>query len=156
MGTAKMWVMTRVTKPGSTSDAPIITCDLYPTLLEACGLKVPATHTVDGVSVVSVLKGDAAPERDALFWHYPHFLMFVTGPRQSAVDHPERHPFVSLGPLPLGQHVQQPFSFGVEVALAGVLAGHEQHSPGLVIDERPGPFAPSRDTIGSRRLTLHA
>ncbi len=62
-----------VTKPGGTSDAPIITCDLYPTLAEACGLKVPATHTVDGVSVVSVLKGGAAPERDALYWHYPHY-----------------------------------------------------------------------------------
>lgn len=62
-----------VTKPGTTSDVPIITYDLYPTLVEACGLKVPATHSVDGVSMVPVLKGGAAPGRDALFWHYPHY-----------------------------------------------------------------------------------
>ena len=62
-----------VTKPGSTSDAPIITIDLYPTLVEACGLKQPKTHKVDGVSLVSVLKGGAAPDRDAIFWHYPHY-----------------------------------------------------------------------------------
>ena len=62
-----------VTKPGSTSDTPIISCDLYPTLVEACGLKVPAVHKVDGVSFASVLKGGPAPVRDAIFWHYPHY-----------------------------------------------------------------------------------
>lgn len=62
-----------VTKPGTTTDAPIITCDLYPTLVEACGLKVPEQHTVDGVSMVPVLKGGAAPKRDAIYWHYPHY-----------------------------------------------------------------------------------
>jgi arylsulfatase A-like enzyme len=62
-----------VTKPGTTSDVPVITCDLYPTLVEACGLTVPATHAVDGVGLVSVLKGGAAPEREALYWHYPHY-----------------------------------------------------------------------------------
>lgn len=62
-----------VTKPGSTSDTPIISCDLYPTLVEACGLKVPAVHKVDGVSFVSALKGGPAPVRDAIFWHYPHY-----------------------------------------------------------------------------------
>jgi arylsulfatase A-like enzyme len=62
-----------VTKPGTVSDVPIITCDLYPTLVEACGLTVPSAHTVDGVGLVSVLKGGSAPEREALYWHYPHY-----------------------------------------------------------------------------------
>lgn len=62
-----------VTKSGSTSDTPIISCDLYPTLVEACGLKVPASHKVDGVSFASALKGGPAPKRDAIFWHYPHY-----------------------------------------------------------------------------------
>src|SRR5262249_5721562 len=62
-----------VTKPGTTTDVPIITCDLFPTLVEMCGLTTPSTHTVDGVSLVSGLKGGAAPEREALYWHYPHY-----------------------------------------------------------------------------------
>ncbi len=62
-----------ITKSATTSDMPIITCDLYPTLVEACGLKVPSTHSVDGASLVSVLKGGKAPERDAIYWHYPHY-----------------------------------------------------------------------------------
>ncbi|QDU21033.1 sulfatase [Urbifossiella limnaea] len=62
-----------VTRPGTTSDAPVITCDLYPTLAEACGLRVPAEHPVDGVSFVSHLRGGSPPARDALYWHYPHY-----------------------------------------------------------------------------------
>jgi arylsulfatase A-like enzyme len=62
-----------VTKPGSTTDTPVITCDLYPTLIEACGLKVPAEHKIDGLSLAPVLKGIGAPQRDALYWHYPHY-----------------------------------------------------------------------------------
>lgn len=62
-----------VTKPGSTSEVPIITCDLYPILVEACGLAVPASHMVDGVNLVGVLMGQSAPAREALYWHYPHY-----------------------------------------------------------------------------------
>lgn len=62
-----------VTKPGTANDTPVVSCDLYPTLVEACGLKVPASHRVDGVSLIPLLKGPGALERDALFWHYPHY-----------------------------------------------------------------------------------
>src|SRR5207249_8644729 len=58
-------------KPGTTSDVPAITTDLYPTLLEACGVKPEGQ--VDGVSLVPLLRGKEAPERPRLFWHYPHY-----------------------------------------------------------------------------------
>ena len=62
-----------VTAPGTTRDVPVITTDLFPTLVEACGLRVPAGHAVDGASLVPMLKGGAAPSREAIYWHYPHY-----------------------------------------------------------------------------------
>ncbi len=59
-----------VTKPGSTSTTPVMSIDLFPTILEVCGVKSDAR--VDGLSLGAVLKGEPL-KRDALFWHYPHY-----------------------------------------------------------------------------------
>jgi arylsulfatase A-like enzyme len=50
--------------------------DLYPTLLELAGGKAPAGQPLDGVSLVSCLTsgGKTAPEREALYWHFPGYL----------------------------------------------------------------------------------
>lgn len=58
---------------GTECAAPVITPDLYPTLLELAGIPAPAGQAVDGVSIVPLLdrKGDL-PARP-LFWHYPHY-----------------------------------------------------------------------------------
>lgn len=61
-----------VTKPGSTCDTPVITHDILPTLAAGCDLKIPETHTVDGVDITPLLKGERIAER-ALYWHYPHY-----------------------------------------------------------------------------------
>ena len=72
-----------VTKPGSTCDVPIINTDIFPTLLEAAGLAaMPDLHR-DGISIVPLLKGDAKPTHDALFWHYPHYGNHGNGPCSS-------------------------------------------------------------------------
>jgi arylsulfatase A-like enzyme len=65
-----------VTSPGSTCAEPVITCDLYPTLLAVAGTKGDPGHNagVDGVSLVGLLKDPTAHlGREALFWHYPHY-----------------------------------------------------------------------------------
>jgi len=65
-----------VTKPGSVSSVPVTTCDFYPTIREALGLPGNETHEahLDGRSLVELLKDPTAPfEREALFWHYPHY-----------------------------------------------------------------------------------
>lgn len=61
-------------KPGSRSPEPVLTMDLFPTVLEMAGVPLPADRPIDGVSLTPLLKGDAEHlEREALFWHFPHY-----------------------------------------------------------------------------------
>jgi arylsulfatase A len=62
-----------VTKPGSESSVPIMTIDIHPTILEMVGLPSDTGQPMDGVSITRALRDGSAPERDALFWHYPHY-----------------------------------------------------------------------------------
>ncbi len=62
-----------VTKPGSVSHTPVISADFFPTLLAMLGVAAPASHVVDGESLVPVLKQEGALARQALYWHYPHY-----------------------------------------------------------------------------------
>jgi arylsulfatase A-like enzyme len=60
-------------RAGATSDVPIMSTDIFPTALEAAGAPWPQQLKIDGKSLVPLLRGGAAPERDALFWHFPHY-----------------------------------------------------------------------------------
>ncbi|HJZ92440.1 MAG TPA: sulfatase/phosphatase domain-containing protein, partial [Gemmataceae bacterium] len=53
-----------------TTTVPACSIDFFPTLLEVS--RVAAELKPDGVSLVPVLKGGTI-ERDALYWHYPHY-----------------------------------------------------------------------------------
>ncbi len=58
---------------GSQNACPLITNDLYPTLLDMTGCPPEPRQHVDGVSFRTVLLGDAQTiSREAIFWHYPH------------------------------------------------------------------------------------
>lgn len=61
-----------VIKPGTVSDVPMITNDFFPTLAEIIG-GVADDKEIDGVSLVPVFRGEESIERDALFWHFPHY-----------------------------------------------------------------------------------
>jgi len=64
-----------VTQPGSVCDTPVHGIDFYPTLLELAGIPLPPTQSVDGRSLLPLLKGGRSQplaQRD-LFWHYPHY-----------------------------------------------------------------------------------
>jgi arylsulfatase A len=62
-----------VTKPGTTSDVPVISIDFFPTILELAGVRIDPNWSVDGLSLVPLFKGHGPPRRDALYWHYPHY-----------------------------------------------------------------------------------
>jgi len=61
-----------VTKAGVVEATPAMSIDLYPTLLEMTGVK-PLQSLVDGVSLAPLLKSGTKPDREAIFWHYPHY-----------------------------------------------------------------------------------
>ena len=54
--------------------------DLYPTLCEIAGAKLPVGQPLDGMSLVPLLSGKAKTFGDsvlgdrALFWHFPAYL----------------------------------------------------------------------------------
>ncbi len=58
-------------KGGRLENAPTSTQDFLPTICEWCG--VPVTDKLDGVSLAKTLAGEGPPQRDALYWHYPHY-----------------------------------------------------------------------------------
>jgi arylsulfatase A-like enzyme len=61
-----------VTKPGSKCDVPVINVDLFPTFLAAAGATVD--KTLDGESLVPLLKQEGPLQRQAIFWHFPGYL----------------------------------------------------------------------------------
>ncbi len=65
-----------VTKPGSVCHEPVISTDFYPTILRMAGAQGDPRHNakVDGASLVPLLQNPAAKlDRDAIYWHYPHY-----------------------------------------------------------------------------------
>ena len=61
-----------VTKPGSSSDEPVVSMDFFPTMLHLAGLPLKPKLHADGRSLMPELKGGAGKSR-ALYWHYPHY-----------------------------------------------------------------------------------
>lgn len=60
------------TKAGSTSDEPVISHDIFPSLVDILGLDVKGKTSFDGHSIRPVF-AEKKIDRDALVWHYPHY-----------------------------------------------------------------------------------
>jgi arylsulfatase A len=62
-------------KPGTISDAPVCSIDVFPTVLDAVGVASPAGGAIDGLSLLPHMKSAAETplERDELIWHFPHY-----------------------------------------------------------------------------------
>ncbi|MHC4915066.1 MAG: sulfatase [Planctomycetota bacterium] len=57
----------------TTCTVPVTGTDFYPTLLEMAGLDPLPEQHCDGVSLVPLLGGGGELEREAVYWHYPHY-----------------------------------------------------------------------------------
>jgi arylsulfatase A len=55
------------------NDVPVISADLYPTMLQMASLPLNPGQHMDGLSLVRLLKGGSAPKRKDLYWHFPNY-----------------------------------------------------------------------------------
>jgi arylsulfatase A-like enzyme len=62
-----------VVAAGSESDMPVISNDLFPTLLDLAGLPLRPQDHKDGISLKSLFLGEPFNGHEALYWHYPHY-----------------------------------------------------------------------------------
>ena len=59
---------------GLRSTEPVVSTDIYPTVLELLGLPQRPEQHVDGVSLAALLNGASESlDREALYFHYPHY-----------------------------------------------------------------------------------
>ena len=62
----------RVVRPASRCSEVVCSVDLYPTILDMAGLARRPEQTVDGTSIVPLLKQAGSLQRDAVFFYFPH------------------------------------------------------------------------------------
>ncbi len=62
-----------VTKPGRVCDVPVCSVDFLPTISQMVTGRPYQDTSVDGLSLEALIRGNDAPKRDALYWHYPHY-----------------------------------------------------------------------------------
>jgi arylsulfatase A-like enzyme len=74
-----------VTAAGSVCHTPVIGTDFFPTLLAIAGVPVPASHAVDGESLVPLLRQSGPLVRDTLYWHYPHYNTHISSAPHGAL-----------------------------------------------------------------------
>ncbi|MBE3071171.1 MAG: sulfatase [Planctomycetes bacterium] len=61
-----------VVRPGSDIDAVVTSVDFFPTILAMAGVADPVQN-VDGIDITPVLRQTGTVDRDAIYWHYPHY-----------------------------------------------------------------------------------
>ncbi len=60
-------------KVGSICHEPVIGTDYYPTILDMVGIPAVPQQHLDGKSLMPLFQGQAPLDRDALYWHFPHY-----------------------------------------------------------------------------------
>jgi arylsulfatase A-like enzyme len=71
--------------PGKVCSTPVITMDVFPTILEAAGLDHESPRPLDGESIVPLLRGTGSLNRRAIFFHYPNYAFHKQNRLGSAI-----------------------------------------------------------------------
>ena len=62
-----------VIEPGRDCHVPITSVDYFPTICEAAGVGLPTDRLIDGKSLLPLLNGTGTLDREAIYWHFPHY-----------------------------------------------------------------------------------
>ncbi len=62
-----------VVQPASTCEVPVTSPDFYPTILKIADLPPSPAQHVDGVNLLPLFTGEKTLDREAIYWHYPHY-----------------------------------------------------------------------------------
>ncbi len=60
-------------KAGKLCHEPVVSTDFYPTILHIAGLPLMPRQHIDGLSLVPLLKVQETLDREAIYWHMPHY-----------------------------------------------------------------------------------
>lgn len=72
------------TQAGAVNETPVVTPDLTATILDAAGVTLADDDSLDGESLRPLFRGGKL-QRDALFFHYPHFAFHKANRPGSAI-----------------------------------------------------------------------
>ena len=81
-------------RPGTTMRQMIMNIDIMPTVLDLAGARTPADHAVDGRSFLPLLRGEAIPWRNEVFYEYYWEWNFPHTPTQFALR-TDRYKYIS-------------------------------------------------------------
>ena len=70
---------------GKTSSLPVISSDLFPTLLDVAGWDLSQTAPLDGESLKGWILGEIPLKRNALHFHYPNYAFHKNNRLGSAI-----------------------------------------------------------------------
>jgi len=60
-------------KAGATCGVPVTSVDFYPTFLNILGAEGDSSQVLDGENILPLFRQTGSLERDAIYWHYPHY-----------------------------------------------------------------------------------
>ena len=58
---------------GTVCSTPVSSIDLFPTIMDMLGLEGQVGADKEGVSLTSLVKGGKKLDREAIYWHFPHY-----------------------------------------------------------------------------------
>lgn len=62
-----------VIEAGTTCSVSVTSVDFYPTIMNIIGAGGGANHILDGRSILPLLQQEGELNRNAIYWHYPHY-----------------------------------------------------------------------------------